>query len=113
MKIQKTLEELLQYYQTTRAVGHTYAMINGAKNTDNVLVLVHSQKYASEIKAKYPKAEFTGFLNLEGLRGKRKPLLIDNGAMCAILQNALIEIRELQKQNKDLKFQLTEIKESA
>lgn len=93
------LRELATYYAHTRGVGHTHAMMHGALNTDNVIILAHDMKYATELVRQCggPACEGQAIpLSLHslehGLRGHRKPLLIDNSAMWWLLQDAIKEI---------------------
>jgi len=92
------LQRLLEYYYISRGVGHTRAMIEGAKDTDGVIILAHEHRYAVSLargcKNATPLAWF-GY-GADTLCGQRKPLLIDNGAMIDILADAINYINTLE-----------------
>lgn len=98
MNILGILDELEAYYQHTRQVGHTTAMIEGAKNTEGVIILAHDMKYAKKLARQCSKGATPVSLgSLEHrLRDHCRPLLIDNSAMWWLLQDAIKEIKELR-----------------
>lgn len=78
------LEELLaiaNYYISNRQAGHTTAMLEGALNVDNAIVLVHNEMFANDLK-RLTKGGATRFVsphrNYEQLKGQRRPLLVDH-----------------------------------
>jgi len=94
---------LLKTYFDTRR-GHTFAMVNGIANTENVLVLVHSQNYGKDIQRMcQKKITFVSWDNLDRLKGSNNALVIDNAAMSQILGDALEMLRELRAENSLLK----------
>lgn len=100
MKIKEKLETLACYYDVTRCVGHTTAMIDGLKNTDDALVICHSNEMCKHIKQKLnPKSKviIKSINSPNILSGYKKPLLIDNCALHSILLESLHEIQRLEK----------------
>lgn len=86
------LEALFRYFQINRQVGHTTAMLEGAKNVP-CLVLANNQAGKHHLKITGLK-EVVTLPEIEGGRlcGLNRPLLIDNAAMTEILGGALHEI---------------------
>lgn len=74
------LEFLNNYYQKNRQVGHTVAMLNGAKSDKNILFIV-----ANETQKNYfdlPKQQMINMNNLkEKLMGRKNPILVDHFAI--------------------------------
>src|ERR1035437_2418827 len=89
------IRELLTYYDSARQVGHTHAMLAGGSNSDCMILCV-TRSGSDNIDPK--KLVSLGQVNNGRLRGMRKPILIDNHAMYALLSGALCEINALEKQ---------------
>jgi hypothetical protein len=105
MSTKGKLKELLQYYLTTRQVGHTTTMLNGIKD-DKVLIMSLTSKDAKVICQRNDKAlpiSYDAFDYTFSLRGRRMPLLIDNSAMIVLLEDALREISRLEGRIEYLK----------
>jgi len=101
MKIQKKLEELLQYYMSTRNIGHTTLLKEGSKhyNKEFFVLSLHIKDCGYlELKPQ----QVISLENLDKLRGHDKPLIIDNGAMIELLGDALMKIEGLKEENKKL-----------
>lgn len=98
-KIKETLEVLLNYYETTRQVGHTTAMMEGAKNTE-CLVVVYNSQVEKGIKKMFPdsKNKYISIYGVDKLKDCKTPLLIDNSALFELLDEALKEISKLECQ---------------
>lgn len=112
MTTQQQLAELAYYYASSRQVGHTTAMMRGAKVSD-CLILAHNQCGARNIKLLAPMGSVISLASMgERLRGIRKPLLIDNAAMSEILQGALAEIERLEQKVATARRKAQEIIES-
>lgn len=97
MSIKKQLENLLAYYATTPRVGHTTAIIQGAKNVNSVIILVGHAAHAKNMHWAAPGADFVPLDNLDKLQGRKQPLLIDNFAIATLLSESLKEIERLEK----------------
>ena len=91
MNNRRILEELHHYFKTTRQVGHTTAMLEGAKNSD-CIVLVKNHEHRKLLERIHPGLKTTTLYSPNALRGQNKPLLIDNDTMVEILSMALHEI---------------------
>ena len=99
MKIKEKLEILRSYYNSNRRVGHTNLMRKGTDNVDNKLVLVY-KKLGSVYGCK--ESDQISWHKIKGLIGQDKPLVIDNGVMWCLLNEAIDEIEELEISNKKL-----------
>ena len=103
----QTVEAIIEYYARNRGVGHTTAMIDGAKNTDGAIVLVHDYYNAAELKHKFPKLKAicaTG--PMEVLYGISAPLLIDHYVLTGLFYLLLSHINGLGKQVEDVKREI-------
>jgi len=109
MNAKKQLIALGQYFDSARQVGHTTAMMDGAKNAD-CLILAHNQAGADFIKTLKPKGKVVAFPAIDReLKGQRKPMLLDNAAVVAVVQTALGEIERLERKIADMKRAAQEI----
>lgn len=86
------LRLLLEYYTSTRAVGHTSVMFAGAREADDIFILGYNYDGANLLARECKDAHPLGWAGLceKNLRGHRRPLLIDNGAMVAMLEECLM-----------------------
>lgn len=99
--VKDTLNQLLQYYQATRGVGHTLAAL-GKPTPDRPLFLSHVYKNNIIEYGKVP----ISFTNLkETLRGQRAPLIIDHFALTIIFEESLRKIEELERRVSELENQ--------
>jgi hypothetical protein len=106
MNARKKLEEIRQYLEMTRQVGHTTGMLEGANYTNNALILTHNMKMGEEIKKKLGSPSSVTVQSIHSdamLRGYRKPLFIDNAALWLLLLEAEAEFETLERENRDLK----------
>ena len=101
---------ILGYYVTGRGSGHTDAMIDGARNSGDVLVVVANHECVDYIKHELPNARVISYDADVGrhLAGHHLPLLFDNFAIIRMLSELLDEIR-LSKERAD---ELAEILDS-
>jgi hypothetical protein len=98
-----------RYFRDSRQSGHTTAMMNGANESD-CIVLANNQVGADFIKTLNPKCNVIAFSNIDhSLQGIRKPLLIDNAAAIDILETALSEIHRLEQKIQVMKWKAREI----
>lgn len=113
MNAKSQLIELAQYLELSRRAGHTTAMMEGAKSAD-CIVLAHNQAGADLLKTLEPKGKVVALPAIATqLKGERKPLLVDNAAMAAILSLALGEISRLEKKVAGMKKAAQAIADSA
>ena len=90
------LEELLGYLQSNRRLGHTTALLEGAKNTDGIIIIAHTKSFADSLAQRCKNARGVSLHNLISLRGLRAPILVDNFALQILLTDAHRRIRELE-----------------
>ena len=68
-------------FALARGVGHTRALIEGAKHTKGVVIVAYSQKYADELARRCDDASGIGLDSLDRLRGRVAPVLFDHHAI--------------------------------
>ena len=92
--VSEELKEIYNYYLSTRRVGHTYSMMEGAKNTDCLVVCANKQQ-EREVGKQLLGKKITTLANIkQKLRGIKKPLLIDHYALCCLIGEMLRRIEE-------------------
>ena len=92
--VPEELKEIYNYYLSTRGVGHTYSMMEGAKNTDCLVVCANKQQ-KREVDRQLLGKKTTTLANVKWeLRGIEKPLLIDHYALCCLVEEMLRRIEE-------------------
>lgn len=102
--VKKTLQELLTYYHVNRGVGHTSAVIAGAENLEDCIVVAANQSSAALLS----KGNMFTVVTLAGLengdiRGRRCPMVLDNHAVIELARQSLAEIARLEKTIKIMK----------
>lgn len=102
MKTIELLENLLAYYKSTHARGHTTAMLQGANNSPTAIILTANEGHARQLKQMATQSECVSMRVPQALRGRNNPLLVDNFAMEQILAAAAFEIRRLEKRVDEL-----------
>lgn len=126
--ISSKLKELVNYFNVTRAVGHTTRMLNGAapyifkrfdactanqRAVQDAIVLTHSsdtavdfnkriEYYSRNCKNNAIAYCFTNNNYNSILRGRKVPLLFDNALLHTLFDEASKEIDRLEKSNKEL-----------
>lgn len=92
------LEKIDLYMQLNRQVGHTTAMIKGADEIENVLVVVHSQMFARQIGISPSKFVTVDEIERDNknqwMKGLKRPLVVDNGAWYLITKEAQTVMKE-------------------
>ena len=110
MNPKQQLTLLANYFDLNRQVGHTTAMMNGAKETD-CIIIAHSLAGVNYLKTFQPKGKVVTMMSIyKELEDQQKPLLIDNAAISALLKTALGEINRLEGK---LERELADIKKAA
>ena len=99
MKIKEKLEIIRHYYATTRQVGHTTLMKEGTNNTDKKFVLVF--KKLGKVFGCDEKDQVS-WNNLKRLIGEDRPMVIDNGVVWLMLNEAIKEIERLEEDSINL-----------
>lgn len=100
--IKYTLEELLRYYNRTRAVGHTNAAIHGVNNVASIFVAANIAS-----KRSYPIDNKTKVITLSAidnnrLEGCNLPIIFDNNTLHVLFQAVVDKISSLENQIEDL-----------
>ena len=102
MNIKKKLETIIQYYQSTRQVGHTTLMKKGTDNYDKpFFVLTYSMVHGETMG--FDVTNTISYQNPDKLKGHTRPLVIDNAVIPEILGDALMRIEALEQENEKLK----------
>lgn len=88
-------EILLSCYASSRQVGHTNALINGAKNTD-CIVIAATEQHARDLRNRLPGKKILTVS--EKILGLRTPILVDHWALVNILTECCARVRFLEDQ---------------
>jgi hypothetical protein len=106
MRVDSKEERLIllkTYLDTRRGVGHTLARVKGLNEMPNAIVLVSSPNEGRHIEnmARQRLRTFTWDNHdlFKTLMGSDRPLVIDNGALSAILKDALDLLRQARQEN--------------
>ena len=86
----------LRYVHFGRGFGHTQAMLNGAKNADNVVIVAHTQRFADYLAEQCKNARGVGLDRTERLRGLHLPILVDHYAVEFMLGESESHITHLE-----------------
>lgn len=94
-RLLKQLTVFRQYFDTTRGVGHSTTMLEGATRKDCVIIGAsdaHAQDLADAARimagsSQRPKS--CGWKNIDRLRGIRAPLAVDNYALHSMLDEII------------------------
>ena len=106
--IKEKLRGLIDYFCSTRQVGHTHALLLG--DSENNIILAANEQHAQTLKILGFKSEVISINNLYRLRGARKPLVLDNHTLLTLMSEALNEINALEAKSKNLEYKLQAIK---
>lgn len=95
--VRTTLQELLTYYHVNRGAGHTAAVVAGAENLEDCIVVAANQSSAALLS----KGNMFTVVTLAGLengdtRGRRCPMVLDNHAVIELARQSLAEIARLE-----------------
>ena len=74
-----------RYIHFGRGLGHTQAMLNGAKNADNVVIVAHTQQFADDLAKQCKNARGVGLDRTERLLGSHLPIVVDHYAIEILL----------------------------
>lgn len=96
-RIEKQLESVIELYSCVRGVGHTKAVVEGAKAQGAVVVVSNERMkpYINSISS--DTVSTVSISSLEKLRGSNKPVVFDNDVILSLSQNSLSEIKHLKK----------------
>ena len=99
MKIEDGLKEIIDYYRTTRQIGHTTLMKVGTNDFNrDKLVLVLGRDHGDSMGIK--RSEMVTLDNLQKLRGSNAPLVIDNGVLIEIFDQTYLKVDSLKEETK-------------
>jgi hypothetical protein len=119
----KQLRKFLDYMNRNRRVGHTTAMLEGAKNVD-AIVISHNyqggQMLEERIEKEIPNlTKRSGKLKTlsiheteQALLGYHSPIVFDNAALHILFSNAIHEIERLGRDKQSLEARLEKIKQA-
>ncbi len=99
----KMLKDIEKYLNSTRLAGHTTAMINGIRGTQECIVLSVSADHAIYLDRKLKdegvdgRAKLVTLYNTDKLAGERLPLLVDNGTLGVLVSGAIRAIEKEQE----------------
>ena len=87
-----------------RGFGHTQAMLNGAKNTDNVLIVAHTQQFADYLAKQCKNARGVGLDRTERLLGSHLPIVVDHYAIEILIGERERRIAQLKRASGESLF---------
>ncbi len=106
----KTAQAILSYYDTTRGVGHTKAMLNGALSDEDVIIITHAQHYADKLCNEHKHARVYGVEHLsDKLCSTRNPIVFDNATIYKLLLLLLKEHEKIEERLEATKVKLSNI----
>lgn len=111
---EKNLKSVINLYTHLRQVGHTTAVIEGAKSCGGVIV-VHNERMRRHIEDMSDEYIATTTIDsLDKLHGVSKAVTFDNAAIMVLAQDSLDEIDRLNrvifKLQQNIQFQLDQVK---
>lgn len=106
------LQALVEYYDSTRSIGHTKLMLHGLTGSDGAVLLSHNADYGKKLvhDADCDIHTILTIGNVEGLRGLRAPLAIDNFALRTLFIEAVSEYSKVLVENRILHWKLQNIR---
>lgn len=107
MNILGKLDAVWNYFEKTRGIGHTKAMMYGAMQTDNVIVVAASQDSARDLK--FDEMTIITLDSLDNLIGTKCPILFDNFALSSLLWSASNKIKSLKNRVNELESHITRL----
>ena len=95
LKGKNKIDEIINYLNVNRGVGHTYTEIYGLKNNDNAIAIVGNSFHKGIMGI--PKNRVITINELIQLRGKRCPIIVDHYAMLKLFEEVTKNIETLYK----------------
>lgn len=113
--IRKKLETLQRYFEGVRRVGHTRAMLDGAREqSGNVIVVASSENERRLLKRHLPTAKIVSLGSLDmDISGLHAPLVLDNEAVRRLCQEAGAEIDGLKAEIRRLEQEASQFRGAA
>jgi len=105
--IVQLLQDICNYYNIARRVGHTQAAIHGVKNTTDAALVVSNYNYLCRLRETVPCV----ILQSRAFRDTnyKSPYVFDNYAIYTLCDQALNEIYRLQRQVNKLQQQASQL----
>lgn len=107
MNILEKLKAIVQYYDSTRRVGHTKLMLDGVSNTEKYMVITQSDACGIDLQKRAQKKIFTTSINSPNLlRGANLPITFDNDVLQLLFAQAIeaiescVDEETIKKSNK-------------
>lgn len=112
MYIKTVLMNYLDYYSRTRQAGHTYAMINGLKESSNAILVFYTLDHGMRLKKSFNLNDCVVcyYRYPEEILGYYRPLVFDNAAIMMLFRESVNYMVELEKENKELKREVDRLK---
>lgn len=102
--IKTTLTELILYYNLNRGVGHTSAVIAGAENVSDCLVVAANiQDLRRLAEGDMFKVMTLAELGNGKMLGRTCPMVLDNHALTELARQSLLEISRLEDKIREMK----------
>lgn len=110
MNIKSTLHTLLAFYATSRRAGHTSAAIYGVLNTPGAMLVFSQSGQLRSYRKFLQRNGHTGVTleQLDNLRGRSCPVVLDNAAVYDLAAASLREIERLEADNERLRQRSSE-----
>ena len=96
--------EKIRYFGGARGGGRTWALINGAKNHPNCVVVCAFESHARQLRKEYPDVKFVSMESYDKLRGTSAAYVWDHYAverLCAEYERENATLRELRSRAAD------------
>jgi hypothetical protein len=106
MNILHTLQAVAHFFRQSRRNGHTTAMLNGALNSADTIVLTHDMRHAQTLARSNPTIDVTAITNIPSLIGHQRPVLIDHAAIQILCEQAASTIEQNNAEIKRLEAEL-------
>lgn len=105
--IKDTLRSIASYYEVNRQVGHTTAVVSGAINTKDTVIIAHNHQSAKDLEKKHSTYGTDGksiaISSFDSqMRGRRVPITFDNATIHFLCLDALREIENVEGRNNRL-----------
>lgn len=113
MKIQTTIDALLNAFARRRREGHTTALFAGAANTPGITVIAADLNHAHNLETQHHGPTYLPLAQIDKLIGHRGPIAIDHHAIQTILAAANHEIDRITTETNKLTRQLAEARDQA
>jgi hypothetical protein len=106
-------QQIVNYFETRRGIGHTKAEYQGLRNVPNALLIVADHQQALRLSSKLGWSP--GLLTIDqvgdnGLGGISRPVIIDHYATTRLLDRLLDHIYSLRRDRENLMSENKELR---